>query len=185
MREILTEWRTDAGSDGRTVMYFDDTVAVATQRAALGAFWAAIDNLCAGTTQWTVATSGRDVNATDGSLAGAWSDSTPFTGAGGGAGDQSGDALQALVRWQTGQIRNGRFVQGRTFIPGLASTVIVDGNLSAAGITLGNAAASTLAASAAGMVIFHRPSGSNPGTEDPVTSGSMWNELAVLRRRRG
>lgn len=185
MREILTEWRTDAGTDGRTVMYFDDSVAVATQRAALGTFWAAIDNLCAGTTLWTVATAGREINDVDGSLTGAWSESTPFTGAGGGAGDQSGDALQALVRWQTGVIVDGRFLQGRTFIPGLASTVIVDGNLSSAAQTIGNNAAATLAASAATLVIWHRPAGATPGDTAPVTSGAMWNELAVLRRRRG
>lgn len=184
-REILTTWRTDAGSQFKTVMYFVDSDPVADQRTALAAFWTAADAVCAGTTTWTIETAGRELDSASGSLTGAWAEGSVKTGTGGGAGDQSGDALQALVRWHTNNIVGGRFLQGRTFIPGLASTVIVDGNLSAAAITALQTAANAFIASTFEPVVWHRPVSGSGGATFAASTASVWQELAVLRRRRG
>lgn len=185
VREILTTWRTDAGSQFKTVMFFSEAGVVADQRTALAAFWTAADAVCAGTTTWTIETAGRELDTASGALTGAWTETSVKTGAGGGAGDQSGDALQALVRWHTGAIVGGRFLQGRNFIPGLAATVIVDGNLSAAGITAVQTAANTFVGSGEPPVVWHRPVSGSGGALQAATSASVWAELAVLRRRRG
>jgi hypothetical protein len=184
-REILTTWRTDAGSSFVSVMYFSTAGTVANQRTALAAFWTAADGICAGTTTWTIDTDGRELDTASGSLTGAWTETSVKTGAGGGAGDQSGDALQGLVRWHTGAIVNGRFLQGRNFIPGLAATAIVDGNLSAAAITIVQNAANTFLASGEPPSVWHRPVSGSGGALQAATSASVWAELAVLRRRRG
>lgn len=184
-REILTQWRTDAGNEFLTVMYFLTATDVNAQRSALAAFWAAADNVCAGTTTWEIATEGRELSTPTGALEGAWSDTAPFSGSGGGAGDQSGDALQALVRWDTGSIVNGRFLRGRNNIPGLASTVIVDGNLSAAGITIVQNAAAALVSAAVQLAVWHRPINGAGGIAQAAVSSGVWEELAVLRGRRG
>ena len=42
VREIITDWTTPAGGGFVSVMYFDPTILVETQRAALGSLWSAI-----------------------------------------------------------------------------------------------------------------------------------------------
>ena len=183
-REILVDWNTD-GPGGTTVMYFPISGTLADQRSALAAFLASADLGCANSTTWTIAQSGRELDDATGTLTGAWSSGVAHTGTGGSSATQTADATQALVRWNTGTVVAGRFLKGRTFIPGMAADAFDNGNLVSGLITTINNACTTFLASAGPPVIWHRPVQSAGGSVAVVNTGSVWPELAVLRRRRG
>jgi len=100
------------------------------------------------------------------------------------AGEAVPDASQGLMRWSTGTIIDGRFVQGRTFIPGVSTSRVSQANLNAATQSAWNAAAVTLIAANVGLSVWHRPVGGAGGFSAVVDGGTAWSEFAVLRRRR-
>ena len=108
----------------------------------------------------------------------------PVTGI--ATGNAAPRASQALLRWRTSDIVNGRFVKGRTFIPGIASALITDaGALSATAITDITLAADALVQTSGSVVaVWHRPVNGAGGSEHIVTSVSVWDQFAVLRSRR-
>jgi hypothetical protein len=183
-REILVDWTTPAGGGFRSVLYFDAAIAVAGQRAALATFLGDVDAILENDAAWSIESTGRDVDSATGTLLGLWSDSTPYGGTGGVSGEVVADATQMLFRWETGVIINGRFVTGRTFIPGLDRGGLVQGNLSTGLAATLTGYANTLAGSGVGFSIWHRPQGGSGGFSAPVDSGICMTELAVLRRRR-
>lgn len=100
------------------------------------------------------------------------------TGAGGEG--QVGQALAALIRWRTSTVVGGRFLQGRSYIPGLAVTAQnAQGELAAAANSTLNAAATNLRG--IGQLGVWSPTA---GQVSLVTSNNVWSELAVQRRRR-
>jgi hypothetical protein len=183
VREILINWTTAAGGGQVSVMNFLEVTPVADQRAALAAALAELEPLLATTTTWTVATTGREWDDATGALTGAWAEGTPYTDAGSAA-DQAPDAAQALIRWQTGNIVGGRFLQGRTFIPGLGESSFSGGNLGGSSLGWAQAFADSLITDAVQFAIWHRPVGGSDGVAWAVESGAPWPEVAVLRRRR-
>lgn len=183
-REILTEWTTPSGSDHRTVMYFDLTGAVASQRAALKAFYDTIKSQLDNAVTWTIQTSGRELDDTTGTLTGVWSESTASTGVGVVNGEPVADATQVVMQWRTGLIVNGRFLKGRSYIPGLSSTHLSNGNVSSTVISAWTAAGTTLEGVANGLQVWHRPVAGSGGVASNVLSAAVWPELGVLRRRR-
>lgn len=183
-REILTEWSTPSGSDHRTVMFFDPVGNVATQRAALKAFYDTIKSQLDNAVTWTIQTAGRELDDTTGTLTGVWSESTVSTGVGVVNGEPVADASQVVMQWRTGTIVNGRFLQGRSFIPGLSSSHLSNGNVSSTVQTAWTTAGQTLMAVASGLQVWHRPVAGSGGLADDVTSAAVWSELGVLRRRR-
>jgi hypothetical protein len=183
-REIITDWVTPAGSGFASVMYFDPATAVATQRAALGAFFGTVDADLNNQVNWTVRNDGRELDDATGTLTGNWNTAVNQTGTGAGTVDAVPDASQVLFRWSTGDIVNGRLVKGRTFVPGLEISALADGNLDPAFFSGLNGACTTLAASGAGFQIWHRPIAGSGGSAHAVLSGVVWAELAVLRQRR-
>lgn len=184
-REILVDWTTPAGTGFRTVTYWDQSLSVSPQRDALGALFGSIDNLIDSNTVWTVETSGRQVDDSTGTLTGVWSEASAETGAGTVAGQCVPDAAQILLRWNTTDIAGGRFVKGRSFVPGLSTASVTEGNLSAAAVTAFQTAVNTFIAANVGFGIWHRPVNSAGGSFHDVVTGSVWPEFAVLRRRRG
>jgi hypothetical protein len=94
-------------------------------------------------------------------------------------------ASQALIRWRSGVYLNSREVRGRTFIPGILETYSTNGELDA-GIVAGQAEEIEAFITSSGCVpvLWHRPKAIDDGAMVPITSGSLWNEFAVLRRRR-
>nr|CRY96742.1 hypothetical protein [uncultured prokaryote] len=184
MREILTDIQTDSGGGKVSVMYFEDTPDVASQRALLNTFWQAVVSNCNQNATFTVRTEGRELDEATGTLTGAWNDSTPYVALGEVTGDPVPDASQALVRWSTGAVVGGRFLRGRTFIPMIASQAVVNGNLGSGAQDSIAGAAGNFASSAAGLQIWSRPKGGGIGTAFVVTGASCWQEFAVLRRRR-
>lgn len=91
------------------------------------------------------------------------------------------DAVSALVRWNTGMIVNGRFLKGRTFVPGVSYDNLTGGNMSAGCVTTFNTAAAALVNLDAGFAVWSRTA----GVVHPVIAGDTWTEYATQRRRRG
>lgn len=184
VREIVTDWVTPAGTGMATVMYFAPSTTVTIQRSFLNTFWNSIRGLQSTGTTFTIRTTGRELDETTGALTGAWSEPTVFVASGAGGSIPVPDATQALIQWRTGVIVGSRFVRGRTFLPGLASGNLQGGNLIPSGASVILAAATALAASSADLRVWHRPISGSGGSSQKVTSATVWNEFAVLRRRR-
>jgi len=183
-REIITQWTTQSGSDHRTIMWFDTAGVIADQRAALNVFWSAVDGVLDSNVSWVIETSGREVADATGTLTGQWSEPTAYGGTGGVAGECVPDAAQVLIRWNTGDIVNGSFVQGRNYIPGLAQANVVAGNLAPSIVTALEGHGNTLSTLINGIGVWHRPILSAGGSFHLATTCEVWSELAVLRRRR-
>jgi hypothetical protein len=185
-----------AGSPWLSAMYFSlDTQAGADQAVAdVGAFWGAVDGGMSSTVSWSTQPDVQSLDPTDGSLLATFS-TTPQSGSGASAGDMLPTAAQALVRWRTSGIVNGRTVRGRTNVPGVTEAFAAAGRpISAYLITL-NTAAAALIAGTSDLLIWSRPhtqdfdeSPTSPptraGSAHLVTSGSAWSEFAVQRSRR-
>lgn len=89
------------------------------------------------------------------------------------------------IQWATGEIVNGRRLQGKTFIvPAAGSAYDLDGTISATVITSSATAINTyltaIANAGADMVVWSRTA----GVARAVLSGSVRDQAAVLRTRR-
>jgi len=166
-------------------MYFGLEGVVADQRDAVGTLLTAMSAGLDSNVQWTVQTAGRELDDATGGLTGAWAESTAQTGVGLVAGNCVPDASQVLLRWKTTAIVNRRFVQGRTFIPGLSVLNVTEGNVAPAAVEDFSDAADALIDDVVLFGVWHRPSGADPGQFIVAEDGECWAELAVLRRRRG
>lgn len=184
VREITTEWTLPSGAGHLSVMYFSTTPSVASQRTALHTFWTAVKALQSTTTIYVISTDGRELDEGTGLLTAAWSEGSVKNGAGGSGSVPVPDATQGLLQWRTNAIVGGRFLRGRTFVPGLGIGQTALGNILPAAATTLNTAATALIASGADLKVWHRPVAGSGGLTDSVTSATVWSELAVLRRRR-
>lgn len=185
IREIITEWTTPSGSDFVTVMYFAGAEDQVTQRAALAAMWADYGTSLSDLWTWFIRNDMRLLNEATGALVGASTDSTAHTDTGDSANEALPEASQLLVRWQTGVIINGRFLQGRTFVPGFIVQASADGEVNPSFIGAYTTTAQDLIDADVGFGIWHRPSAGSGGSFHLATAASVWNEFAVLRGRRG
>lgn len=184
VREIQTIWVPPSGITTTSVMYWWDGVAIAQQRSLLNSFWTALNDRLTGDTTWTVATQGKVLNEQTGQMTGTWADGTPYAGAGSAAGEPVPDVAQLLIRWGTNTVLNGRFVNGRTYVPGLANAETLAGNVSPAAVGDATAAASALAGASGGFGVYHRPSNGTLGALITINTASAAAEMAVQRRRR-
>jgi len=196
-REIEVFWTTEGTSGKVSVLNFDEATSVASQRAAIDAWLQAVVGALHNSTFYVIATAGREWNDATGELVGAWTDTTPYTEFGTVTGEQVAEATQILFQWQTAAIADGRFVRGRTFIPGCSAVNLEDGELETAIRAALQSGGQTLPDANVGFGIWHRPvyvpadpPGSGPsvlernGSFHEVQSCSVWSEFAVLRRRR-
>jgi hypothetical protein len=190
-REIITTLRTDAGSDFKAIMYFEEGALTSSIRAAVAGFWGDVSAALTDSTVWDVDHESRLLDNETGALISLDVDATNYTGTGDNNLDPVPDASQGLIRWATGVVVNGRFLQGRTFIPGIASSFCLNGNLSSSTQAALATAATTFIAAAPTFGVWHRPKRDpithvivRTGAFWPASVGSAWNELAVLRRRR-
>jgi len=185
IREITVGWGLPAGSGRTTVMYFGTTATVASQRAAIKTFLTAALPYLGNGTSFGVDISGRTLESTTGALTGSWAEPTLQQGVGTGGTTQIADAAQILVRWKCPTIINGRFLQGRTFLPGVAVAGTTLGNVAGAAQSAIQTAGNTFIASASGPYVWHRPVAGSGGQVAVPTSAEVWGEFAVLRKRRG
>lgn len=183
-REIVVDWITASGAGKVSVFMMAGGNTVASQRSALATFLGAVDAQCDNSTSWIIRNTGREMSDATGTLQGVWTDAPNYSGTGALTAEPVADATQALIRWQTGVIVNGRFLQGRTFIPGLGSATEISGNLSAAVRGVFDTAANALISAAVGMGVWHRPVLGAGGVFEDANTASTWNEFAILRRRR-
>jgi len=183
-REILVDWTTPSGSDHRSVLMFNTVSTPADQRSAIYTFLSTIKSQLEDSTSFTVETAGRELDDATGALVGVWSEGTSYTGVGVVSGQVVADATQALMQWRTDHIVGGRFLQGRTYIPGLSASHLSNGNLSSTAITAWTAAGQALIDDAVGFGVWHRPVLGAGGVFWAADTASVWGELAVLRKRR-
>lgn len=187
MYRIRTVFTGPQGSPWLGTMFFDETVGTAQSAAtAVGTFWGAVDALMHTTVTWATEADVSAIDDTNGQLMGV-SSTTPQTGTGALGGELAPFVSQALVRWRTNGIVNGRSLRGRSFVPGLTTTSADDGRVIAATQATINAAAAALILDAnSTLVVWHRPSG--PGATDgnsaTVVTGTCWSQYASLRSRR-
>lgn len=112
------------------------------------------------------------------------------TGVPGVKGIQTGgfsSATGACITWETGEVKNGRRVRGRTFVVPLASAYYdVDGTLTAGVITDLLNAATALAGGGFNFGVLSRPSttGAADGSFHTVSSGRIADKTAILTSRR-
>ena len=185
IRQIITRWTTPSGSGKATVMYFEGSPTISTQRSNLNTFWTSVMGALDNSTSYTIDTSGIELESTTGALVGSWTHSTPYTDSGDQSTEPVADATMALIRWKTSTIVGGRFLTGRTFIPGLDRAQLTNGNLSSSTVAALNGFAATFIAAPNAFGIWHRPIAGSGGTHVVVSAADTWSELAVLRRRRG
>lgn len=186
MMEILTDWEFPGTSGGTSVMFFDDTsVSVGAARTALADFWGNFDGSLASGVEWTIRTEGRVLDEATGGLVGFWTSTTPYTAVATGGSTPVPNASQALIQWYTSDVVAGRRVRGRQYIPGLSSALTVQGELSTSvQATLNGHITTYLADPNNALVIWHRPVAGSGGSIHSVSSGKIWDELAVQRKRR-
>jgi len=166
------------------VFWFPISVSVASQRAKIGAFLTNVRASLGTGNNYVVRTAGRELDDVTGALTGAWAEPTGQSGLGSGAGTQCPDAAQLLFRWNTATIVGSRFLQGRTYIPGLVTAGITGGNVSAVTKATLDGYAATFVSGSTGPGVWHRPVLGAGGAFFPAITGNVWSELAVLRRRR-
>jgi hypothetical protein len=147
---------------------------------AVGTFWGAVDGLIDSSISWATDAEVVEIAAGTGAPQGSFA-TTPATGTGAVSGTANPWASQGLIRWRTGVFIGGREVRGRTFVPGMTQVSGSDGVPAAATITtLNNAAAALIADANSVLLIWSK----THGVEHAVTSGSAWNQFAILRGRR-
>lgn len=96
-------------------------------------------------------------------------------------------ATGACIVWETGEVKNGRRVRGRTFVVPLAATYYdLDGTLNNGVLTDLQSAATALAGGGFSFGVLSRPSsqGAGDGSFHTVSSGRITDKTAVLRSRR-
>lgn len=186
VREILVDWTTASGGGKVSVFHFIEASPVEGQREALSDFLTACNSTLAASTSWSIRQEGRELNTVTGQLTGAWTESTSYGGAG-SPGNTSvlADATQVLVRWYTDHVVDGRFLRGRTYLPGIFRNVSEGGNVYPASVSTITASGNVLAASGQQLCIWHRPKNGAGGVTWAVDTCSVWSEFAVQRRRRG
>lgn len=187
MRQILTNWVVPgSSSDITTVMNFAETASIAEQRQSVQDFWLGFTGILGAGVSWVVRDSGDTLSEATGELTGDWSDPVQLIGPpSNGTGAVVPNASMLLIQWRTGRIRRGRRVTGRTFIPGVSSGNVENGELTANAQGFASLAAADMVSDGVGFSVWSRPIDGSAGILSEVVSGSCWNELATQRRRRG
>lgn len=182
---IRVGWTGVQGAPWLTTLYFDELSGSAQQAAtAVADFIGALEPVIVNDANWSLEPDVALIAPTTGDLVSV-TGVTAASGSGSETGSQLAGATQGLIRWTTGQVVNGRILRGRTFVPGPSEIMNDDGRPNTTYSTPVQAAADgLLAAAAAELVIWHRPTDSELGTFESVQAGSVWNEWAVLRSRR-
>lgn len=185
VREVTVEWTVSKGAGGTTVLFFnEEALTINDQLSAVGAWLAALRPLITSTTGFRVAQEGRELDTQTGALSGSWGSTTVRADVGTASGTAVSNASMLLTRWNTPTVLGGRFIRGRSFIPGVSAARLDGGEWNAATVTAATTAAQGLLAAGAGFGVWKRPVAGFGGFHEIATATSVWNEVAVLRRRR-
>lgn len=190
MWQVMVNW-SGISAPGFSSHYFDVAGGGTPQQVndAVGTFWGALDDFIAVGISWSTAPEVRQINEVTGALQSV-SPVTPAAGAGIDAGAML-PLAQGLIRWNTGQIENGRVVKGRTFVPGPVEDSNDGAGLPNAAYIAGlQAPATALATSLHGLVVYRRPvfdalgNRTRDGGLEDVISGTISPSWAYLSSRR-
>jgi len=170
--------------------------------AAVNAFWGYNAAAFYTGTAFAVQSEVEHFNDANGQLV-AVSTGTASTVNGTGAAEALSPATQGLIRWRTGVVEDGREIRGRTFLPAMVAANNDDGHVVAGILTVFNTMANNLIIDAnSSLVVWRRPRPARPQVGSPgdpwylpaqsqrdgssavVTTGTGWNQWAVLRSRR-
>ena len=163
-----------------TMFFASETFLAADAVSAVGQFWSSVQAFQNNEVNWATEADVETVDAATGQVT-AVESTTPETGTGTVATELMSIASQGLVRWRSGFYIAGREVRGRTFIPGLTTSAVDDGNMAASTRSGIQAAADALIADAnSSLVVWSRAHGQQPNAD----SASVWGSFAVLRSRR-
>lgn len=181
MYRVRTSHTGIAGAPYLSTFYFDEAAGTAADAsAAVEQFWTeTVSRRISALT--ATGDAAVDHIAPDGNLTGS-TPVSPWNVASAGVGGLAARATQGLLRLGTGQIVNGRRLEGKLFLPavpqgslapsGQPTSAYQEAYETAAGLLVDAPSVSWVVWSRAGQV-FH-----------PVTSASLWAEFAVLRSRR-
>lgn len=184
MRRWITQHTGPQGSGMVSVMFSEDTQDIAVQSNALGEFWRAINVARSNQYQWAVSQQVDLIDELTGILIGSETFPVAQSGTGSASAQPCGDALQALIQWDTSSILNGRRFKGRTYVPGIVASSVQNGNLLPGARDDLADAAQALCTAGQGFGVWHRPKASGDGVFAVATLGTCWSEFAVQRRRR-
>lgn len=192
MRQVEVHWTGAGLKPAVTVHNFGVTGSIEDQRDALAAWCGAIKTDLHQSTTWEVSAAGSILNDADGALRGAWGDSRPLSGVGNPASTvPMANQTAILAKWLTGVVYLGRFVQGRTYIPGIAAAAGNLGAVSSAAQARVVSAGNALISSDVGLLVWSRPRRNQDGLlvregrAFGATVPGVWSEFAVQRGRRG
>lgn len=179
MLRIRTIFTGVAGTPYYSNLYFDSVSdAAQVNTDAVAAWWNDLEDFMVTGLSWVVQPEVTEMDE-DGTITGLFP-VTQRSGGGVGAGEGLPLANQALMRLNTGAYVGGRQIRGRIFIPGIIESASVSGVPSAGLITAANTGIAELDAESSGFSVWSKKNGSIHN----VTSGSLWNQFAVLRSRR-
>lgn len=184
VQELIVLWGAAGGAGGQSALYFADGIAAADIATGVQNFFTALRPALATTTTAAVDPILTQRDSGTGALTGqSLLGATPNIVGNGGA-NAVPNLAQGLIRIRTDVVRNGRFVQGRIFVPGMASSMQSPaGEVTAAGLTALSSAGNALAATV-GFGIWHRPQNGFGGSLAPASTAGAWGEFASQRRRR-
>jgi hypothetical protein len=188
---IQAKWTGFSGAPGYSAFHFDAATAGAGPTAqqcadAVRTLLVSWGVYLPGNVRLEIESEVQRIEETTGELIG-FEQITPGSPVSGGISSPYSAASGAVIIWNTGGVRRGRRIQGRTFVvplggEGLAS----DGSLSSAAQGAIQAGATTFADSITAPVVWARPSG--PGASDgqiaSITAARVPDMAAVLRSRR-
>lgn len=182
------------GAPYMSVHHFDSSIVLEDAQDcvnAVGDFWSALNLVLANDMSFTVSGDVVELDNETGTAT-AFHSVTPVTGLFSEGGEKIPFICQALVRWGTGGVVNGRQVRGRTFIPCVTVGGVDEGNLLASTQTSIQAAATALRNDAdSTLVVWSRPLWNDEhtaivreGSAHIVTSNGVASSFASLTRRR-
>lgn len=178
---VTLDWTIPSGNTANTILHFTDAVPIQSTVDALRSGLTSLGTILTNTTSIHFRDTVDSLNDSTGQLEGVVAVAAPASVAGSATGSPVADASQGLIRMSTNAFLNGRRVQGRMFVPGIASSALVGGNLAASAVgDLADALAPTVGA----LCVFSRPTPTRGGSVSIVNALTGWSELAVLRRRR-
>lgn len=191
--EVILDWNVANGRGGVSVLNFlGEATPVVIRNEIEENFSNAAGELAIGT-QVTIRQEGRVIEDTTGTLLREWNDPRPKVVNGLGSSSPVPNSSQVLVRLNTTTVVDGRLRKGRVFIPGVPLKASSPGEVDpATQETWANVFESIRVPT--GLAVYSRPRVANPEADPPVTARvggatqvtgvSVWNEFAVLRRRR-
>lgn len=182
MFQSIVQWSGPGGAGGVSVVNHDAfTIATRGAWQQVLSAWAS-----AASEQWTARLQ-QEVRVLDpetGQLTDVDSYSSSVVRVGDVSGEPALDASSLLIRGETGAIVAGRRLRARMYVPGMAAEYQVGGNWAPDAISAGQGMLIVLYGATLRWVSWHRPVNGAGGLAARVSSGSVWDEGAVMRSRR-